>query len=156
MTSLIPHLTGLWICQRHLQGSFQKNVSKMFAGDLNFLACLTIYQNSHRVVVGVSNSSQFSFRGSQSARNARQLRERLLTYETKLWPSGDKNEKLTFWSQVPEKTNQKNSPDKLGRGTVCAIPIQCDSNWKTVTNCHAIFCLQLVVSSERWYNWLVL
>ena len=41
-------------------------------------------QNSHRVVAGVPNPSQFSFRESESARNVRQLCEGLATCETKL------------------------------------------------------------------------
>ena len=36
-------------------------------------------QNSHRVVAGVLNPSQFSFRKSESVRNVRQLCEELVT-----------------------------------------------------------------------------
>ena len=57
---------------KHVQKKKKKIARQMFS------------QNSHRVVAGVSNPSQFSLRESESARNVRQLCEGLATYETKL------------------------------------------------------------------------
>ena len=107
-----------------------------FAGVLNFLAWVAGYrsrvagilnmfkkfarqifsQNSHRVVAGVSNPSQFSFRESESARNVRQLCKGLATYATKLWLIGDKNENLTFRARDGRETGA-NCPGTPGSAT---------------------------------------